>query len=121
MKPLTSLISIIFSLPLFCQFGVITDKDGFVNIRSSAEITNSIIETVKSGEIVYCFKAEGDWLHVDYHLGEWNKSGYIHKSRVMLIDQFEEVPFVQFTDTSITYRKDTVTIHITTKSFESEE
>lgn len=121
MRTLILIFSFLAHLPTLAQFGIIADEEGFVNIRSSAEITNNIIETANSGEVVYCLEAEGDWLPVDYHLGQWNKSGYIHKTRVKLIEQFEEVPFVQFTDTSITYRMDTVTIQITTKSFEPDD
>ncbi len=105
-------------LPVFSQFGIIADKDGFVNIRRSAEISDNIIETLNSGDVVYCFEAEGDWFPIDFQFGNQIKSGYVHQSRVQLIEQFKDVTNVNLTDTSASYRFDSLSVNITTYSFD---
>lgn len=101
----------------FGQFGIIVDKDGFVNIRSSAGISNNIVDTLSDGQIVFCFEAEGEWFPVDYDLSRQNKSGYIHKSRVRFIEHFDNIPYSQLSDSSITFRIDTLSLRLTKVSF----
>lgn len=113
---LTILICIIYKTTLG-QFAIIADKDGFVNVRKSAEISNNIIDTLTNGQVVFCFELEGEWFPVDYELSRQNKRGYIHKSRVKFIEHFYSVPYSQLTDSTITFIIDTLALRITKTSF----
>ena len=116
---LTILTCILLYQTTFGQFGIISDKDGFVNIRSSAGSSNNIVDTLTNGQIVFCFEAEGEWLPVDYDLSSQNKSGYIHKTRVKFIEHFDNIPYSQLTDSSITFKNDTISLKLTKVSFNS--
>jgi len=38
----------------FGQFAIISDKDGYSNVRSSAEAGKNITDTLYNGQLVYC-------------------------------------------------------------------
>jgi len=62
---------------------VIEDPDGYTNVRSLPNINGEIITVVKEGEIFYTHIQEGDWWLVKTKDG---KIGYIHSSRIKIID-----------------------------------
>jgi hypothetical protein len=118
MKGLITILTCILYQTTFGQFGIITDKDGFVNVRNSPNISNNIIDTLNNGQIVFCLEEEGEWCPTDYHLnGQKIKSGYIHKSRVKLIYDFDEIPYDKLTDSVVTFKKDTIKLIVTKTKF----
>jgi hypothetical protein len=117
MKGLFTLFHCILFQIAFGQFGVIDDKDGFVKVRSSPNTSNNVIDTLKNGQIVFCFQAEGEWSPTDYDLSRQNKSGYIHNSRLRLIDEFEKISYDNLTDSFISFKKDSIKLIITKTKF----
>ena len=118
MKGLLTILICILCHTTFGQFGIITDKDGFVNVRKSPTISNNIIDTLTNGQIVFCLEEEGEWRPTDYHLnGQKFKSGYIHKSRVKLIDDFDKILYSKLTDSVVIFKKDTIKLIATKTKF----
>lgn len=118
MKGLLTILTCILFQTAFGQFGIIADKDGFVNVRNSPNISNNIIDTLTNGQIVFCLEEEGEWRPTDYHLnGQKFKSGYIHKSRVKLIDDFDKIFYDKLTDSVVTFKKDTIKLIVTKTKF----
>ena len=79
---------------LFSQYGIIEDKDGYVNIRSEQLTKARIIDTLHSGRILYFLfldDQKGDWLDCSFARKGENVSGYIHKSKVKLITSFKKI------------------------------
>ncbi|MBX7154440.1 MAG: hypothetical protein U0Y96_02770 [Candidatus Kapaibacterium sp.] len=115
----TSFVFLLFVYVYTCygQFAIVTDKDGFANVRSSAKITNNITDKLNNGEIVYCLERNNDWLTIDYTTSNEQKSGYIHKSRVMFIHEYEKIPRHVLNFRSITFRKDSISCLITKTRF----
>lgn len=62
---------------------VINDPDGYTNIRSGHGTEYSIIYRIVEGEIFYTIPQNGNWWPVRT---ENNMTGYIHKSRIKLIN-----------------------------------
>ena len=117
MKGLLTIFTCILFQTTFGQFGIIADKDGFVNVRNSPNISNNIIDTLINGQIVFCLEAEGEWRPTDYYLSRQNKSGYIHNSRVKFIDEFDKIPYNKLTDSTVTFKKDSISLIITKTKF----
>lgn len=117
MKQILTILACIICQTSFGQFAIVADEDGFVNIRSSAEVADNIIDTLENGQVVYCFEAEGGWLPVDYDLSRQNKNGYIHKTRVKFIEDFEKVAYSSLTDSSIVFKIDSIRLTINQVSF----
>ena len=117
MKSLLTIFACILFQTTFGQFGIISDKDGFVKVRNSPNISNNIIDTLTNGQIVFCLEAEGEWRPTDYDLSRQNKSGYIHNSRVKFIDEFDKISYDKLTDSTITFKKDSIKLIITKTKF----
>lgn len=107
----------IFSHTLFGQFGIIADKDGFVYVRKSPNVSSTIIDTLTNEQIVYCFEAEGEWFPTDYDFSGQSKSGYIHNSRVKFIGNFDKITSDNLTDSTISFKKDSIILIVTRTSF----
>lgn len=88
------LLLLFIATKLFSQYGIIEDKEGFVNIREQSNAKSKILDTVHSGRILYFFQVDeqiGEWLDCNYLRNNKNISGYIHKSRVKLIQTLKEI------------------------------
>lgn len=116
-KTLATLLAFIYFNTAFAQVAIVNDRDGFTNIREKASIQSKIVDTVSNGRLVYCFKeeAKGDWLPVDYN-GEIY-TGYIHKSRVLFLEDFVEFPVITINDTILRLKCDSIQLTIKTGKF----
>lgn len=98
MKKIVLLFSFILGQMAFSQhFGVIADKDGFVNVREKPSTKSEIKATIKTGEVVGISDLLVDeenptWWWVEYQAGA-SFGGYVHKSRVKPLDNFPDIPF----------------------------
>ena len=101
----------------FGQLGIILDKKGSVNVRKSPEVSNNVIDTLKNGQVVFCFEEEGEWRPIDYDLSTENKNGYVHKSRIKLIENFDKIPQSIITDSTIEFKKDSIKIEVSKTKF----
>jgi len=102
----------------FGQFGVINDKDGIVNVRKSPQISNNIIDTLHNGQIVFYYEEpKGDWYGIDYEDGKYANSGYMHKSRLKFITEFESVPLKNRAENKVIFQKDSLKITMTKVPF----
>lgn len=117
MKNLLLLLSITCCSSAAAQFAVITDQDGFVNVRKGAGSAYEIIDTLRNGSIVYCFETENDWLPVDYHLSRDNESGFIHSSRVKYLSDYKKLTFDELTSDKISLWTEGIRLTITTTDF----
>ncbi|MBC5775485.1 hypothetical protein H8S95_15515 [Pontibacter sp. KCTC 32443] len=117
MKTVLIILTCLFYQSAFAQFAIISDKDGFVNIRSSPKDGNNISGKLLNGEVVFCFKGGNTWLPIDYDLSRENKSGYIHKTRLRFIQNFTKVPCQVLTDSNAIFKTDSLTIRITKVPF----
>ena len=118
MRGFLTILTFIFCQTTFGQFGIIADKDGFVNVRSSPNFATNIIDTLTNGQIVFCLDKEGEWLPTDYHLnGQESQNGYIHKSRVKLISDFDKIPFKNLSDSVVKFRIDTIELIVIKTKF----
>ena len=117
MRKLLIILTCIYCQTTFCQFGIIADKDGFVNVRSSPNISNNIIDTLTNGQIVFCMEAEGEWRPTDYDFSGKKKSGYLHNSKVRFIDDFDKIPIDSNSDSIIRFKKDSIMLIVTKMKF----
>jgi hypothetical protein len=109
-------ISFILSLFLFHnsfgQWAIVRDKDGFVNTREKPNAQSKIIDTLSSGKIVFIDSdPEGEWYHINDD-GQDYKDGYIHKSRLQLVDNFTKFKIVKSNDSILKLQLDSTLLTI---------
>jgi hypothetical protein len=85
---LLTIAGTMLSFPGKSQPAIIKDKDGFSNVRAGSSIGSKINDTLKSERVVYFFEegTENNWAYIDYNKGEDQKTGYVHRSRIRLLD-----------------------------------
>ncbi len=116
----------IFSLLCYeeniAQYAKVLDKDGYVNVRKTANTNGDIIGKIKSDELVYIFNKgneQGDWLIVDYKDESNNLlTGYIHKSRLKPINTYELIPSATDSENEATFILRDIRVNITTEKFD---
>lgn len=96
----------------FGQVGIVKDKDGFVNVRTEASTTSRISDTLLNERLVYCLEAEGDWFVVDYLRKGETHSGYIHQSRIQLLEKLPSFSILQQNDTLLVLQRDSLQLTI---------
>lgn len=117
MKGLLTILTCILCQSIFGQFGIIADRDGYVNVRNAPNISNNIIDTLTNGQVVFCLEEEGEWRPIDYDLSRQNKSGYVHKSRIKLIENYYKIIYTSLTDSTIEFKQDSISLLVTKTKF----
>lgn len=108
----------VFTITLsFGQFAVVSDRDGYVNVRSSSKTSGRITDTLKNGHLIYCFEAEGNWKSIDYTKRKQEMNGYIYTDRFKFISDYEEIPLSDRKANSSIYSKDSLKIIVSKKQF----
>lgn len=103
------------------SFALVQDTEGFVNLRSEPAIKNNIKDTLATGRVVWCYEKAGDWYYVNYDKRGVSHDGYIHRSRLKLINGFEKIPMYKENRDQIVFQKDSLVITMTKKSFVAAE
>lgn len=102
----------------FGQFAII-DKVGAVNVKSGANVGSNVVAKLVDGSVVCSVKNEDDgWVSIEYNLGKLNKSGFIPKSAVKLIDSIAKVPCRNLTENFATWSADSVLLTVATIPFD---
>lgn len=65
----------------FILSAVVSDPDGFTNVRSTPAATGQIVVAVRVGEVFRTFRQDGNWWQVKTQEG---RVGYMHVSRIQL-------------------------------------
>lgn len=100
------------------QFAIVADTDSFTNIRSGPGKQYPVKDSLKNGDVVFLFDAEGNWTIVDYGFESKKfKSGYIYSSRTKPIDEFTPISATVSNDSVLIYQWDSCKLHITERSF----
>lgn len=104
---------------LFSQYGIIEDKDGYVNARSEPSTKGKIVDTFQNGRIIYFLDLDDektDWLDCTYSVGKGQRGGYIHKSRIKLVTSYEKIK-PMLSKNTITFKNDSISIIIKVEPF----
>ena len=120
MKTLLSFFLLIASFSCFAQFAIISDKDGFVNVRQENSASAKISDTLRNDHLIYCFENNGNWTNIDYtkHFKEKAGNGYVYKDRYKLISTYSKIPVSKQTSNTIVLLKDSLEISVTEESFD---
>lgn len=119
MKILFTLLMLFCFQISFAQFAIVADKDGYVNVRSSGELGENLIDTLHNGRIVFCLEGDDEhWRPVDYNFHVKIQSGYIHDSRLKYIGDFKSIKYSNLTRDSIVFKFDSIELKMTRERFD---
>lgn len=106
------------SYPARAQFAIVQDREGFTSCRSDKSASARVQDTLRNGHLVYITGSGGSWVAVMYqHKGE-DKTAYIIKDRLKLVEDFTEIPLIQNAGPSTArFRLGQIGIQVTKKPF----
>jgi hypothetical protein len=115
---LTTLTFLLIRLVSFGQFAVISDSDGFVNLRKSPELINNIISKIPNGQIVFCLESDNPkWRTVDYIKEKSTISGFVYSSRLNYIDNYKTIKPILENRDQLEFKVAETTITLSIKTF----
>ena len=103
----------------FAQFYIVSDKDGFANVRDSASSGSRIIDTLNNSHIVYFLeeKINSNWLKISYWRKTKDYQGYIFHDRLKSIHEYDSIPLVDYDDHTMIYEKDSIKVIVIQEKF----
>jgi len=116
MKPIFLVILLFTINNVFGQFAVIQDKDSHVYVHKTATNGN-IIDTLHNNQIIYCLWPKEDWYEVDYDKNLKSHFGFIHRSSVKFLTEFDSIYREKLTDALVVFKKDSFKIIVTKVPF----
>ncbi|MFB9077199.1 hypothetical protein ACFFLS_02835 [Flavobacterium procerum] len=114
-------VAVLFCCNLSAQFAVISDPDGYANIRSEAKKGNNISDRLNNGSPVYCYDSydsANNWIGIDYTKNNKDLGGYVYKDRVKYVSEFSKIPSIKETTEKVIFQKDNLNITIESKNFD---
>jgi hypothetical protein len=120
----------IFALFIFCicaytanaqSFGVIHDKDGFVNVREKQNVNSPVTFKLYNDEIFsYDEENKSEWIRIYKQLDEdksGSSTGYIHKSRILRLTDLKKTKKTTSSPDSSIAENDSIKITVKSKIF----
>lgn len=122
-KKTFTILTIIFSAILCGQdFAIISDKDGFANIRENANSKSKIIDKLKNGHLICVLGANGNWLDIDYSTENENqRNGSIYKNRIKYLSEFKKIPKTQKSENKLLLSNQKISVIITLQKFDKKK
>lgn len=117
MKPVLFLLLLFTFSRVNAQFALVEDKDGYVNVRGKAGTAYAVTGKALNGDIVYCMEQEGEWQLVDYYAGKEITSGYIHTSRLVMIDSLSNLKYSRYGKDSLIFRHPSLQVALYCRPF----
>lgn len=116
MKHIFSILLVLVFSHLYGQFAIVNDPEGFVFVRKTPEISKNIIDTIPNGQVFFrSYEPTGNWYEVEY--GN-NFYGYIYKSRIKLISDFNNLSETQIKRNNAVFKSATVKVTLTKIPFD---
>lgn len=100
------------------QFAIISDKDGFCNVRSSPEKSNNVIDKLANGHLVYCLPNRTNWTDIVYSKYNKDLNGQVYKDRLIFVSSFLKIPILTEANNKITLQKGSVKVVVTKQKFD---
>ncbi len=113
-------ITLVMSTSTFADFGLIYDKDGYVNLREEMNLNSKIIGTVDNNEVISCILEEkkSKFCFVNLDSG---RDGYIFKDRVNFFKDYKKIVLNNSTQNTSVFKGDGVEVNIYAKNFNSDK
>ena len=116
-KSLFTLVVCFCSAFAFAQFGIVIDKDGYSNIRDSANLNEKIIDWLRNGHLVFGFETKGNWINIGYAKKNKDKMGWIYHDRIKLVTEYPSFREKSQNENQIILVLDSITIIVSQQKF----
>lgn len=109
---LISLVALISSQIVSADFGLIRDRDGFVNVRQSPSLNAQVIARLSNQSVVSCVLEERNAKFCLVSSPELKEGGYIYRDRVDFLKDYTAVPLFTSSLLAAVYKNNSMHISI---------
>lgn len=106
-----SILGLLLSGNTLADFGLISDKDGYVNLREEMSLKSKIVEKIINNEVVSCILEEENSKFCYTNLSN-GKQGYIYKNRVNFFKGYSKISLSKVMSNFIIFKGDNLEIKI---------
>ena len=99
--------------PQFDEFAIISDKDGYSNVRAAVGGGSKVLDTLNNGAFVFCMETKDGWTSIMYGKRKNELNGYIHHDRLVYVMDYEKIPRVSGSDS--VYAKDSLRVVVSAR------
>lgn len=102
---------LVLNTSTFADFGLISDKDGYVNLREEMKLNSKVIGRVSNNEVISCIleKKSSKFCFVNLDNG---KEGYIYKDRVNFFKDYSEIILNKDIPNNVVFKGDNIEVSI---------
>lgn len=119
---LTCVTSLVQAYGQSLDFAIISDKDGFVHVRNSKELSDiNIIDKLQNGFVINYLERDGYWINIRYEKDGKEFSGFIFKDRLKDINSFAELQGRSITPNEFKISSKNIEIVLSDKNFIASE
>lgn len=106
---------------LTAEFAIVSDKDGYLNVRSGPGTNTKIIDTLHNGHIIFYAETDGNWTSIFYKkINGEEVNGFVYKDRYKKITDFQEISMSAASASSsiVLLKRDSIQITVSKQPFE---
>jgi hypothetical protein len=103
---------------LFGQFAIVSDTDGFLNVRQDGQHNSTIVDKLQNGHLIYCFDKKGNWTNIDYIKKEKELNGYVYQNRYTLVSDFPKITITSKTENKVILKNEVIQVTISQSKFD---
>ncbi|EPF74500.1 SH3 domain-containing protein [Acinetobacter rudis] len=111
-----TIISLISAQMSYADLGLISDQDGFVNVRESPSLNAKVIAKLKNDSVVSCVLEEKNAKFCLITSADLKDSGYVYKDRVDFFKAYTQVPVFKSSPLNANYKNNLININIEAKT-----
>ncbi|MCU0352441.1 MAG: SH3 domain-containing protein [Cytophagales bacterium] len=99
---------------------IVKDKDGYVNVREGRGTDTKVVGRILEGDaFLYLEPEKSEWYEIFYSTGKDHITGYIHKSRVVPINQLPRVRDRKVSSNQVVIVNDSISFSISKTAFDA--
>lgn len=106
---------------LHSQFAIVTDSDGYCNVRDTPSKSGTVLERIESGSMIFCIESENlHWKNLDLYDAATNikQSGYIYRNRIVFVEDYLKIPVIKADTSSLILGNNDIKIMISSSNFD---
>ncbi|MDV2438237.1 SH3 domain-containing protein [Acinetobacter gerneri] len=123
MRKITLFLLGLSMIPSLClaEFALISDKDGYVNVRDEASLQSGVIGRLNNGTVVSVHDRQSNFVWVI--ASQLKDGGYVHQSRINPFKDFQRWKLTGHSADQAVYRlaQDTVTLKVKPAEFKLQD
>ena len=120
-SPLFLLTLLVASTAYSQSWYVVSDTDGYVNVRKNADSRADVVDTLNNGHCVIVYDEDqkpGNWVKIRFTRERGEIDAFVYRDRITPISRYKDIPLSSDTKYAVSFSIDSVKIVVTKQKFD---